>query len=187
MEVVKGLECLLHPELETKTEEIKTTCDHTLGSYQGDPLFKEAQRYHEAETDHVAEVAQNTALHERVLKRDKHTSLFGSYSGATCDPILHEFVVPKSTLSELKAIETDIENKRGLFREMSVRKRHNLDEQELYCDPLVHKYRVKALMLGRGPKKPLQDHRDIATKSTYRKLNKGDPLFTAATQYPDEK
>jgi hypothetical protein len=186
MEVVKGLESLLHPELETKTEENKTAGKNALDPYQGDPLFKEAQRYH-AETDHVAKVAQNIALHERVLKRDKHTSLFGSYSGATYDPILHEFVVPKSALSELKAIETDIENKRGLFREMSVRKRHNLDEQELYCDPLVHKYRMKALMFDRGPKKPLQDHRDIATKSIYRKLNKGDPLFTAATQYPDEE
>jgi hypothetical protein len=179
MQVVKGLEeLLIHPELETKTEEIK--------KQHGDPLFKEAERYHQAETDHVAEVAQNIALHERLLKRDKRNSLFGDYSGTTYDPILREYVLPKSALSELKALESDIGNKRGLFREMSVRKRHNLDEKELYCDPLVHKYRVKALMFERGAKKPLQDQIEVATKSTFRKLNKGDPLFSAAKQYQME-
>lgn len=179
MEVIVGLEEMLHPEFKNSTTGTRGVGERHAGI--GDPLFKEAERYHQEENDHVANVAKKIALHERLVKRDKHNSLFGS-TGATYDPILHEYVLPAATLSELKALEADIDNKRGLFREMSMRKRNNLNEQELYCDPLVNSYRMKALMFGRGDKKLLQDKNGVAVKSTYRKLNKGDPLYTAANK-----
>lgn len=193
LEVVGGLEKmkLLHPELETKNE---STAKGTRGlgerhSGIGDPLFKDAEHYHQVENDHVAEVQERVALHERILKREKHNSLaLGACSGAKYDPILREYVLPKAKLAELKAIEADINNKRGIFREMSLRKRHNLNEQELYCDPLVNSYRMKALMFGRGnTKKPLEANGDIAVHSTFRKLNKGDPLFTATNMQQVQK
>ena len=192
LEVVVGLEEMLHPELKAK-DNAASKEQGTVGLGErhggiGDPLFKEAERYHQAENDHVAEVAEHVALHSRILKRDKNTSLFSNYSGTTYDPILHELVLPKTTLTELKALEADIDNKRGIFREMSMRKRRNLNEQELYCDPLVNSYRMKALLFGRGNmKKPHGDQRDVAIKSTFRKLNKGDPLFTASKKYPVHK
>lgn len=175
---------LSHPELVVK-DDVATKIKGTRGvgerySGSGDPLFQDAQRYHQAENDHVADVARNVALHERFLLRNKRNSLFASHDGITYDPILREYVMPKAQLAELKSLEADIKNKRRIFREMSLRKRNNLYERELYCDPLVNSYRIKALLFERDT---LQVKRVEAPKSTYRKLNQGDPLFTAAENF----
>ena len=171
---------LHHPELLIK-DNVATTMKGIRGVGErhggcGDPLFLDSERYHQDENDHVVDVARNVALHERLLKRNKHNSLFVSHDGSTYDPILREYIMPKAQLAELKSLEADIENKRGIFREMSLRKRKNLTERELYCDPLVNSYRMKALLYGRDI---LQVRRVEASKSTYRKLNQGDPLFSA--------
>jgi hypothetical protein len=153
LEVVLGLEKEIHHELETKDGDAASKGTRGLGERHlgiGDPLFKESERYHHAENDHVAGVAANVALHERLLKHNKHSSLFVQHVGSAYDPILQEYVMPKATLEELKALEDDIVHKRALFHELSVRKRYNLDEQELYCDPLVSKYRIQELMFRRS-------------------------------------
>ena len=151
--------------------------------------------------------------HENLLKRDKYNSLFSSHSGAFYDPILHEYILPEASVNELKVLGEDIVKKRQLFREMSVRKRRNLSEQELLCDPLVHPYRLRELMfrsasahLNRLPATIVMKSEDapevgdplfIASKkypgkklasvpavpTKYRKLNAGDPLFSSSKKY----
>lgn len=188
-EAVFGLDKNLTPELQIKHDDSSMKGTRGVGERHlgnGDPLFKEAARYHQAENDHVATVATNVAMHERLLKRDKQNSLFAQHAGSCYDPILREYVVPKTTLAELKALEADIDNKRCLFREMSVRKRHNLNEQELYCDPLVNSYRIEELMIG-GTKRSPTAKMDAPERSKYRKLMQGDPLLAAATHYHTEE
>jgi hypothetical protein len=189
LEVVLGLEKEIHHELETKDGDAASKGTRGLGERHlgiGDPLFKESERYHHAENDHVAGVAANVALHERLLKHNKHSSLFVQHVGSAYDPILQEYVMPKATLEELKALEDDIVHKRALFHELSVRKRYNLDEQELYCDPLVSKYRIQELMFRRSFL-PLKPKTDFVEQSKYRKLVQGDPLLTATESYHAEK
>ena len=160
LEVMSGLEQVPHNE-----EMKKCTFSFTHGEMRygtGDPLFDEVQRYHQVNSDNVADVTHNLALHERLVKRNKSNSL--SARLATYDPLLHEYVMPRTNLAQLKLIEVDVANKRELFREMSARKKINLNAREIYCDPLVHPYRMHAL---------------CASKPTYCKLNQGDPLFSA--------
>ena len=88
----------------------------------------------------MAERKRNLECPEVLLKHTKRGSLH--HREALYDPILHEYVVPKEALLTAHAFEKDKENKRRLFREMSVRKRHNLNEREFFCDPLVHVYRA---------------------------------------------
>lgn len=92
-------------------------------------LFKEmAERRHNLESPEV------------MLKHTKRGSLH--HPEALYDPVLHEYVVPKEAKLIVHAAEQDKKNKRQLFREMSMRKRQNLDQREFYCDPLVHVYRA---------------------------------------------
>ncbi|KAL3799270.1 hypothetical protein HJC23_012995 [Cyclotella cryptica] len=207
-DVVFGLEKNVNPELEIKNDDTTTKGTRGLGERHlgnGDPLFKETERYHQAENDHFATPANTVALHESLFKSNKHNSLRAHYAGSSYDPILREYASPKTTLGELKALEADMDNKRRLFREMCARKRHNLDEQELYCDPLVNSYRIKELMF-RGTKRSLKAAMDAEMSKyrkrmlaaakfypaeeafppvacTYRKLNAGDDLFDAAMEY----
>ena len=162
LEVMAGLEQMPHDET-TKT----CTCSFTSGERHygtGDPLFDEVERYHQDKSDNVGGVTQNLALHERLVKRDKNNSLSACHISALYDPFLHECVLPRTKLSELKDLEVDVAHKRDLFREMSGRKKLNLNERELYCDPLVHSYRMHALS---------------TSKPAYCKLDHGDPLFNA--------
>ena len=88
----------------------------------------------------MAERRYNLESPEILLKHTKRGSLH--HREALYDPILHEYVVPKEAILTAHAFEQDKKNKRRLFKEMSVRKRHNLDEREFFCDPLVHVYRA---------------------------------------------
>ncbi len=95
-------------------------------------LFKEmAERRHKLESPEV------------LLKHTKRGSLHRQE--ALYDPILHEYVVPKEALLTAHAFEQDKKNKRQLFKEMSLRKRANLDQREFFCDPLVHVYRASSV------------------------------------------
>jgi hypothetical protein len=117
------------------------------------------------------------APHESLLKRTKGNSLFASHCGAFYDPILQEYMIPRASASELHALKEDIAKKYMLFLEMSARKRKNLDDNELYCDQLVHRYRIQDIML-RGKNKTLEPT-TFAVKSKFRKLAQGDPLLAA--------
>jgi len=88
-------------------------------------------------------------------------------------------------ITEIKALEQDTARKRLLFREMSTRKRKNLLESEIYCDPLVTSYRVNALMFTGGAKIPVKG--EEVTRSQYRKLFQGDPLLDAMMNYKQKK
>ena len=131
-------------------------------------------------------------LREDLLKHHKKGSLFSSHYGAMYDPILQEYILPSTTMMELKALKEDMIKKRQLFEEMKVRRDHNLENYELYCDPLVHGYRMKELMFkGASPAttatKPMTPfHRMVpieATPTMYRKVNQGDDLLTAFMAY----
>ncbi len=95
-------------------------------------LFKEmAERRHNLESPEV------------LLKHTKRGSLHRHE--ALYDPVLHEYVVPKEAVLTAHAFEQDKKKKRQLFKEMSLRKRVNLDEREFFCDPLVHVYRANEI------------------------------------------
>lgn len=95
-------------------------------------LFKEmAERRHNLESPEV------------LLKHTKRGSLH--HREALYDPILHEYIVPKEAILTAHAFEQDKKNKRQLFKEMSLRKRANLDQREFFCDPLVHVYRANEI------------------------------------------
>ncbi len=148
----------------------------------GDALFYEFERYHKAEQRHnkPCELLTKNLMQ---LKRHKEDSLYSALASALYDPILQEYVMPTG-LTEIKALEQDTERKRLLFREMSTRKRKNLDECGIYCDPLVNSYRVDALMFTQGAKFPTKGAE--VTTSKYRKLFQGDPLLDAIIKH-DEK
>lgn len=131
--------------------------------------------------------------HEDLLKRTKEGSLFSSHSGATYDPVLQEYVVPDSSMLELKALSEDMVKKRELFHEMKVRREQNLELCELLCDPLVHSYRMRALVFAMGgpPADTITPQEEVkgkitpaeAVPSMYRKLNPGDDLTKATVEY----
>lgn len=137
----------------------------------------------------VADSGEVVVPREDLLKRNKNNSLFSSNSGAMYDPILHEFVLPRTSMLELKALKEDMLKKRQLFIEMKIRRDHNLEFYELYCDPLVNSYRMRDLMFKGSTK----SHTDTtykkdkamteATVSTPRKLNQGDDLLRAFMDY----
>lgn len=117
---------------------------------------------------------------EDLLKRHKTNSLFSSRSGAMFDPILQEYVLPGTSMLELKALKDDIINKHQLFTEMKIRMKHNLENYEVLCDPLVHSYRMTDLLFkGKSPTTTTAN-----VKSTHvapRKLYQGDDLLKATT------
>mmetsp|Transcript_36057 Transcript_36057/g.73530 ORF Transcript_36057/g.73530 Transcript_36057/m.73530 type:complete len:287 (+) Transcript_36057:90-950(+) len=128
--------------------------NHLEGTY--DPILQEYVVPHQALTTLIAfeedikkkealfkEMAEqrrhNLESREVLLKHTKRGSLH--HHEALYDPLLHEYVVPKDAILTAHAFEQDKKNKRQLFKEMSLRKRINLDARELFCDPLVHVYR----------------------------------------------
>ncbi|KAL7541442.1 hypothetical protein ACHAXR_010935 [Thalassiosira sp. AJA248-18] len=124
------------------------------------------------------------APREDLLKRHKNNSLFSSHSGAMFDPVLQEYILPSTTMLELKALKEDMIKKRHLFNEMNMRREHNLQSYELFCDPLVHSSRMRELIFkGSSPSSPKRAADKIAPSeavlSEYRKLNAGDDLFNA--------
>lgn len=149
----------------------------------GDALFDEFERYHEAvhRRNKPCELLEENLMQ---LKRRKEDSLYSSLSGALYDPILQEYVLPTG-MTEMKALEQDAARKRLLFREMSTRKRKNLLQCEIYCDPLVTSYRVTALMFTRGAKIPVKG--EEVTRTKYGKLFQGDPLLDAVVDYEEKK
>jgi len=128
--------------------------DHIEGTW--DPILQEYVMPHQAlialkafEEDmekkkalfkEMAERRHNPKSPEFLLKRNERGSLH--HFETVYDPILHEYVVPKEAKMMVHAIEQDRKNKHLLFQEMSMRKRKNLDQREIYCDPLVHVYRA---------------------------------------------
>jgi len=102
--------------------------------------FEEDMKKKKALFKEMAERRHNLESPEVLLKHTKRGSLH--HPEALYDPILHEYVVPKEAKLIAHAFEQDKKNKRLLFKEMSMRKRKNLDEREFYCDPLVHVYRA---------------------------------------------
>ena len=128
-------------------------------------------------------------VREDLLKRTNNNSLFSSNSGAMYDPILHEYILPSTKIEELKALKEDMLKKRQLFIEMKMRRDHNLEFYELYCDPLVNSYRMRDLMF-KGSTKSHTDTTSTkdkvmteATVSKPRKLNQGDDLLRAFMDY----
>ncbi len=131
-------------------------------------------------------------LREDLLKHHKKGSLFSSHYGAMYDPILQEYILPSTTMVELKALKEDMTKKRQLFEEMKVRRDHNLENYELYCDPLVHSYRTKELLFQgtsstTAVTKPMATFHKIvpieASPTMYRKVNQGDDLLDAFMAY----
>ena len=126
--------------------------------------------------------------HEELLKRQKNDSLFSSHSGAMYDPILNEYVLPTTSMMELRALKEDMVKKHHLFDEMKTRRDHNLESYEILCDPLVNSYRRRELLL-KGIHAPVicSDCKVSTTipasPSTYRKLAQGDDLFNAFMKY----
>ena len=102
--------------------------------------FEDDMKKKQALFKEMAERRHNLESPEVMLKHTKRGSLH--HPEALYDPILHEYVVPKDAKVIVHAVEQDKKNKRQLFREMSMRKRRNLDQREFYCDPLVHVYRA---------------------------------------------
>lgn len=131
---------------------------------------------------------KDVALREDLLKRSKNGSLARS-TEAMYDPILHEYILPSTTMMELKALKDDMIMKRQLFNEMKTRRDHNLENYEIYCDPLVHTYRMRELMFskkGTSCTTPAKNDAAVSVKaplSVYRKLNQGDDLFHAFISY----
>ena len=122
-------------------------------------------------------------VRDDLLKRHKEGSLFSSRSGAMYDPVLHEYILPTTSMLGLKALRDDMLKKRELFNEMKIRRDQNLRDYELYCDPLVHTYRRKELLFKPSPPPHIEMINLDATPSTYRKLNQGDDLLQAFMNY----
>ena len=136
------------------------------------------------------DIADGIVTREDLLKRRKNESLFSSHSGAMFDPVLHEYTIPGTSMLELKALKDDIIKKHQLFNEMQMRREHNLENCGLYCDPLVHSYRMRELIFkGSSPEDTtpprVKDKMMLAgaVPSTYRKLNEGDDLMKASVEY----
>lgn len=118
---------------------------------------------------------------EHLLKRTKIDSLLSS-PGATYDPVLQEYVLPNTTMMELKALKEDMIKKRNIFHEFQCRKENNLQNYELFCDPLVHTYRMRDLLFKGNTGTPVDAFKATQSKavlSKYRKLNAGDDLVKA--------
>ena len=126
-------------------------------------------------------------------KRHISSSLFSSHTGVLFDPVLQEYVLLKASLSEMKALEEDIKKKRMLFHEMSMRKRKNLSSLELFCDPLVHSYRMKELLFKRTTKTNSSrrhvkmDETKDELHSKHCNLNAGGPRLTESDDDPRKK
>ncbi|KAL7552293.1 hypothetical protein ACHAWF_015525 [Thalassiosira exigua] len=121
-----------------------------------------------------------------VLKRTKDNSLLSPQAELTSDPVLHEYVVPDTSMLELKAFRDDVMNKRHLFEEMKMRRDHNLESYELLCDPLVASYRTSELLAPQTPVPPEtrgEKKRFPAVSSKFRKNNGGDDLLKATAEH----
>jgi len=95
MEVFKGLEETLSTIQDGKKNTATTGCgERTLS--KGDPLFSDAQLYHQAERDD-----HETTTLASCLRRKKDNSL-DMPNDLSFDPLLEEYVIPHSVMMQLK-------------------------------------------------------------------------------------
>lgn len=128
-------------------------------------------------------------MQEGLLKRGKNESLFSPHSEAMYDPILHEYTLPSESMAQLKALQDDIIMKHKLFSEMKMRRSRNLENNGVHCDPLVHVYRITAVLVSQSkcaiPSEVKSSPTALSTGefSVYRKPHCGDDLMKASDDY----